>query len=44
MKKTLVVEGHLEGTVSQIFLFRSDFYFIKSKKLSLKNGKKFPIV
>ena len=34
---THVVEGHLEGTVSQIFYFGSSFNFMKSRKL--RGGK-----
>ena len=38
----LVVENHSEGTMSQIFYLRPRFYFMKSRKLSGKNGKKLP--
>ena len=33
---THVVEGHLEGNVSQIFYLGLSFYFMKSRKLSYK--------
>ena len=33
---THVVEGHLEGTVSQIFYLGLSLYFMKSRKLSYK--------
>ena len=31
---TLIVDGHLEGTVSQIFYLGPSFHFMKSRKLS----------
>ena len=34
---TPVVEGHLEGTVSQIFYSCPSFFFMKCRKLSLEN-------
>ena len=40
---TLVVRGHLEGTVSQIFYLGPSFYFMKSRKLGCKNIKIFPV-
>ena len=33
---TPLVEGHSEGTVSQIFYLGPSFYFMKSRKLSCK--------
>ena len=33
---TPLVEGHSEGTVSQIFNLGPSFYFMKSRKLSCK--------
>ena len=40
---TRVVGIHSEGTVSQIFDLGLSFYFMQSRKLSCKNGKKFPV-
>ena len=39
---TPVVEGHLEGTVSQNFYLGPRFYSMISRKVSCKNVKKFP--
>ena len=33
----LVIGGHLEGTMSQIFLLCLSFYFMESRKLRCKN-------
>ena len=35
---TYVAEHHSEGTVSQIFNLGPSFFFVKSRKLSLKKG------
>ena len=37
---TCVVDGHSEGTVSQIFDLGPSFYFMKSRKLSCRKYKK----
>ena len=38
-----VDEIYLEGTMSQIFYSCPSFYFMKSRKFSLKNVKKLPV-
>ena len=40
---THVVEDHSEGRVSQIFDLGHRFHFMQSRKLSCKNGQKFPV-
>ena len=40
---THVVNDHSEGTMSQIFYLWLSSHCMKSRKLSCKNGKKFPV-
>ena len=37
---TCIVEGHSEGSVSQIFYLGPSFYFMKCRKLSCKKSQK----
>ena len=44
-KSYIIVEGHSEGTVSQIFYLGPRFYFMISRKLSCKEiVKSFPFL
>ena len=38
-----VDEGHLEGSVSQIFYLGPSFYFMQSRKKVVKNDQKLPV-
>ena len=38
-----VDEGHLEGSVSQMFYLGPSFYFMQSRKKSYKNYQKLPV-